>query len=116
MIMCLVNNYYSNFQLMKIVTRIRCLLISTLSFYISRKRVCAELRQEFHLAIGGSLTHGERETAHTLPMISLKRKGGGGGRSPVHSWVLVAADLLFILLGGTVMADLPFNIEGVGSS
>lgn len=40
MIMWLVNNYYGNFQLMRIVTGIRCLLISTLSFYISRNRVC----------------------------------------------------------------------------
>lgn len=57
----------------------------------------------------------ERERQLTpLPMILLKREGDGGGRSPVHSWVLVVADLQFILLGGTVMADLPFNIEGVG--
>lgn len=40
--------------------------------------MCAELRKAFHLAIGGSLTHGEGERQLTpSPMSLLKRKGVG---------------------------------------
>lgn len=63
--------------------------------------VCAELKEEFHLAIGGSLTHGR--VAHTLSYAFVKGKWGGEGRSPVQ----------YLRGGEMVMADLLFNIGGV---